>query len=86
LPIGRRLLWLIRKQGEVLGTAGIVQDSAWASNDSAGKGSRQEISWSVKKGPGSIPERMWGWERIIPSFPELMGSSNLKREEEIKSR
>jgi hypothetical protein len=81
-----RLLWHIRKQGEVLGTEGIVPDSAWVSNDSAGNRSRQEISWSVKKGPGFIPERMSGWGKIIPSFPGSKGLSNLRRKEEIKSR
>jgi hypothetical protein len=71
---------------EVLGMAGIVQDNVWALNDSAGNPSRQEISWFVKKGPGSIPERMSGWGRTIPSSPELRGSLNLKKREEIKNR
>jgi hypothetical protein len=86
LIIFRRKRWPIRKQAEVLGMAGTVQDSVWALNDSAGNPSRQETSWSVKKGPGSILERMSGWGRIIPSSPELRGSLNLKKKEEIKNR
>jgi hypothetical protein len=53
-----RQLWHTRKQEEVLGTAEIAPDSDWASNDSVGKGSKQETSWSVRKGLGFIPEKM----------------------------
>jgi len=53
-----RQLWHTRKQEEVLGTEEIVLDSDWASNDSAGNGFRQGTSWSAKKGPGSILEKM----------------------------
>jgi hypothetical protein len=81
-----RLLWHIRKQEEAHETAEIVQDNAWASNDSAASGFRQETSWSVRKGLGFIPERMWEWGRIIPSLPESTGSSNMRIKKEIKSR
>jgi hypothetical protein len=86
LVVVRRQLWHIRKQGEVLGMAETVRDSAWALNDSAGNRSRRGASWSVNMGPGSIPERMSVWERIIPSLPESMGSSNMRRREEKRSR
>jgi len=81
-----RQLWHTRKLEEVLGTAEIVPDSDWASNDLAGNGSRRETSWCVRKGPGSILEKMWGWERISPFLPELMGSSSMRRKEGIKNR
>jgi hypothetical protein len=81
-----RQLWHIRKPEEVLGTEGIVRDSAWVSNDLAANVSRQEASWFVRKGLESFQERMWVWVRIIPSLQELKGSSNMRKEEEIKSR
>jgi hypothetical protein len=47
-----------RKQEEVLETVEIALDNDWASNDSVGNRSRREASWSVKKGPGFILEKM----------------------------
>jgi hypothetical protein len=79
-------LWHTRKQEEALETAEIALDSDWASSDSAGNGSRQEIFWSARTGLGFIPEKMWGWERIIPFLRESMGSSNMSRKEKIENR
>jgi hypothetical protein len=63
-----------------------VPDSDWASNDSVGNGFRQETSWYVRKGLGFTLEKMLEWERITPFLPPLMGSSNMRRKEEIKNR
>jgi hypothetical protein len=71
---------------EVPEMVGIVQDNDLASSASVGNASRLVIFWFARRELEFIPERMWDWERIIPSLPESMELSNMKRGEEIKNR